>query len=98
MLLAEGTSVSDEPVADVEAVPDADEVDAVDDDDDDEPLDPVVPLVPDVDEPFAAASESVTNGATNAMERTSTAILRSRARASCDRSISSRPLVVSFHD
>ncbi len=44
------------------------------------------------------ASLSVTGGGVYAIERISMAILRISARANCDRSISSRPREVIFHD
>ncbi|MDB5345343.1 MAG: hypothetical protein JWP89_3720 [Schlesneria sp.] len=43
-------------------------------------------------------SLSVTGGGTYAIDRISMAILRISARANCDRSISSRPRDVIFHD
>lgn len=105
MLVADGVSsvveVPEVDVPDDEEV-DPDELDAepVDDPDDEPPLDVELPPddeVPDDDDPDAE-SASLTTGGTKAMARTSREILRIRARASCDRSISSRPTDVSFHD
>ena len=62
-----------------------------------EELDPVEEEEPVDVEPVAEAL-SVRIGGTNETERKSIAILRMSARASCDRSISSRPLAVNRHD
>ena len=63
-----------------------------------EELDPVEEEEPVDVEPVAEALASVRIGGTNETERKSIAILRMSARASCDRSISSRPLAVKRHD
>ena len=61
------------------------------------PDDPLVLAVP-VLVPLLDASLSVGGGATYAIERISIANFRIKARANCDRSISSRPRDVIFQD
>ena len=104
MLRAVGSSVSVEevlpvvadelPVEDEELdpLPDEELVDAVE-----LPDDPLVLAVP-VLLPLLDASLSVGGGATYAIERISIANFRIKARANCDRSISSRPREVIFQD
>jgi hypothetical protein len=85
MLCTEVSSVSgSDEVVELVVLELVDDVELVDEVDD-------VPLVPD-------ESDSVTGGGTNATARTSVENRRRRARASCERSISSRPLAVSLHD
>ena len=99
-------AVVDEPAA-VEVEPDEPDVDEPDELEPDEPepddVEPDDVFAPDDDpvvdvDPVADAESSVGGGATYAIARTSSEILRSKARANCDFSISSRPLAVSFHD